>query len=386
MGKNNSICVVTTSHPVDDDRIFQKQVMSLLENGCKVFYIVRNCKDLKFKGENFTCSGLPPFEGRFLRLIFLPLIAFFKVLRTNCKTVHFHDSETQSVALLWKLLGKKVIYDIHENYPNQILLKNWMGIFRFPISKIYSLFERVLSHLWDANIVAYPTIGLSYPNRYIIGNYAKFSSIQKLPYNGRLLKLKENGTVLLFYGGMISKKRGICELLKALEYLDDQNVKLILAGPWESEDLKKQCFSMAGWNKVIYLGYLDYMDYLKAMKSCDIGLINFLPSKHHGGAYPNKLYDYMAASLAIVMSNFPHWIKEFEDIAIFVNPEDPKDIADKIRYLIENNEPLKDLRTKSKKLGLKKYSWESESKKLIGLYKKLGIKNAKTDSPPCQRK
>jgi len=79
----------------------------------------------------------------------------------------------------------------------------------------------------------------------------------------------------------------------------------------------------------------------------------------------------MACSLPVVMSNFPYWQKIFKGYALFTNPYDPKDIAEKILYLLDNPNEAKKMGGRGRKLIEEKYSWETESKKLLEMYNNL---------------
>ena len=48
---------------------------------------------------------------------------FWLALKTNSKIYHFHDPELIPYAILLRLFGKKVIYDVHEDLPEDIVKK-----------------------------------------------------------------------------------------------------------------------------------------------------------------------------------------------------------------------------------------------------------------------
>ncbi len=71
------------------------------------------------------------------------------------------------------------------------------------------------------------------------------------------------------------------------------------------------------------------------------------------------------------MSNFPYWQETFVECALFADPYNPKDIADKILYLLDNPDKAKQLGDRGRQLTIEKYNWKAESKKLLGLYENL---------------
>ena len=66
-----------------------------------------------------------------------------------------------------------------------------------------------------------------------------------------------------------------------------------------------------------------------------------------------------------------YWKDIFEDCALFADPYDPKDIAQKILFLLENINIMKKMGKDGRKLIVEKYNWEEESKKLLEIYEGL---------------
>ena len=105
----------------------------------------------------------------------------------------------------------------------------------------------------------------------------------------------------------------------------------------------------------------------------DIGIVCFLPEPNHINAIPNKLFEYMAAGLAVIASNFPLWQKIVKEIGsgICVDPLNPKEIAQAINYLHHKKSLVYRMGTKGQKAVLSKYNWEKEKHKLLELYNEI---------------
>ena len=54
------------------------------------------------------------------------LTIFFWALQERADIYHFHDPELMGVGLALRLCGKKVVYDVHEDVPLQIMNKTWI--------------------------------------------------------------------------------------------------------------------------------------------------------------------------------------------------------------------------------------------------------------------
>jgi len=88
---------------------------------------------------------------------------------------------------------------------------------------------------------------------------------------------------------------------------------------------------------------------------------------------PNKIFEYMIAGLPVIASNFPLWkeIVEGNNCGICVNPLDPKEIANAIKYLIDHPDEARAMGENGRRSVLEKYNWEKESEKLIRLYEEI---------------
>jgi len=86
---------------------------------------------------------------------------------------------------------------------------------------------------------------------------------------------------------------------------------------------------------------------------------------------PIKAFEYLAARLPIIISDSAYWRNEFDGCALFVDPEKPKDITNKILQLLEDDKLHSKLAKRGRELIEKHYNWEKESNKLLELYKNI---------------
>ena len=80
-------------------------------------------------------------------------------LKLNADIYHIHDPELLKIVKPLKRKGKKVVYDVHEDLPRQILSKHWIpGILRKLISITTEVYENRISKKCDYIITATPFI------------------------------------------------------------------------------------------------------------------------------------------------------------------------------------------------------------------------------------
>ncbi len=362
------ICQVSSVHPSTDTRVFFKECKALAEAGYNVVLIARD------KGSARTESGVEivPFHlytNRFKRMLFSPFRMLRMALKEKAAIYHFHDPELIFVGLMLKLFGKKVIYDVHEDVPKQIMGKSYIRslLFRRVLSSVVKTVEKTAALFFDRIITATGDIALHF-------NPLKTTVVRNLPVlqlmaaPAALDIVKEKPAIV--YVGVLSRIRGLVEIVQAMEYVGPK-AELWLVGSWERDELYEECRKLKGWQYVRFFGPKPQKEAYTYMRNADIGIVNFHPLPNHVNALPNKIFEYMALALPLVLSNFPSWVETFADYAVFADPYDPKDIADKISTLLEN----RDLRTEKGRKGKKSidsgYSWEHEKNVLLHLYRDM---------------
>jgi glycosyltransferase involved in cell wall biosynthesis len=361
------ICILTSAHPVFDGRIFHKEAKTLLQAGYNVTIIAQHNKEETIDGVKII--PLPRPVGKFERMTKVVWRLFRLALKEKADVYHFHDPELILVGIVLKLLGKKVVYDVHEDYSKQILYKEWVGkvYVRKAVAFITSMIEQTGVFLFNGIAAATPDIAKKF-------NPTKTILLRNLPVlglinNAKRLEIQKERPIIIYAGGL-SMIRGIKEIIQAMDFVENK-AKLWLLGKWENEEFKKECEGLKGWKYTECLGFVPLSEVYKYTKVADIGISILHPTKNYITSLPIKAFEYMACSLPTVMSNFPYWQEIFGECALFVNPYDAKDIADKINYLLNNTEQAKNMGEIGKKLVAEKYNWESESRRLTGLYEQL---------------
>lgn len=359
------VCHISTVHPLHDIRILYKECFSLAEAGFDVSLVINAEKEEVINGVKVI--PLKPSKNRVARVLFKPFSALSKALKTKSKIYHFHDPELIPLGIFLKILGKKVIFDSHENVTHQIENKTWLGP-KF-IRKIVAFFYRIIEKfgIWCFNSVISVTPEivqfLSPKKGVLVSNYPIISMIEEIE---QAEKFEEN---TIIYAGGLTKIRGLLEICKAVS-LTDLPVKLLLYGAWESEAFKEECLKQ-DTEKIEYLGKVPMEEIYYNMKKAHIGIATFLPEKNHLNCLPNKIFEYMTCGIPIIISNFDYWKNAYGEYAFFVNPEDPKEIKKAIETFFNNKDKYQNIGEVGYQEIKQNYSWESEAKKLINLYHKL---------------
>ena len=135
---SRKIAHLTTVHPRGDTRILYRQASALAEDSDWDFFLIvadgRGSESLDINGATVEIHDLGKIPGgRMGRAILGPWRAFWELRRLRVNIVHFHDPGLIPLGLVLKLCRHKVIYDVHEDTPRQVLHKFWLpGCFAFP--------------------------------------------------------------------------------------------------------------------------------------------------------------------------------------------------------------------------------------------------------------
>lgn len=368
MSQPIKIAHLTSVHKDGDVRIFHKECVSLAEHGYEVSLIIPNSVSRIEKGVKII-SFPSKLRFRFMRVIRTVNKVYKKAVEINADVYHLHDPELLRIALKLKRRGKKVIYDAHEDLPRQILGKRYLpSVFRGFISRLVEIVENKKVRKIDGVVAATP---------FIRDRFLKINSnaidVNNFPIVNELLidfdYHKKSERIICYVGG-ISEIRGIKELTDAIEKID---VKLILAGQFDGVDIETEIKNKPSWSKVDFRGFVNRDDVVSIYKQAQAGIVTLHPLINYLDALPVKMFEYMAAGVPVVASDFPLWKKIVVDgnCGVCVDPLDTNSIAEGIMKILSDPERARVMSENGKQLIKEVYNWDIEKKKLVDFYRKL---------------
>jgi len=361
------VCHFTSIHPAGDTRIFVKECSSLVKAGFDVYLVAVNAKEQVINGVNIVSVNVRN-SGRLNRMLFTTKKVYQKALELDADIYHFHDPELIPSALNLIAKGKKVIYDVHEDIPKQILAKYYIpGPFRKLISGYVERLEKRAAKKFSWIVTATP---------FIRDLFLKYNSntteICNFPLVGELTASVPFTTrpKQLCYIGSITKARGIIELVKAMDSLP---YTLHLCGEFSPASLREEALQLSGWKQVVEHGYAPREVVRTVLESSRIGMVTLHPIINYIDAYPVKMFEYMMAGIPVIASDIPLWKQIVDETGggVCVDPLNPDAIRKAIVNLMENEEASIKMGEAGRKAVLSKYNWGNEEAKLIAIYKKL---------------
>jgi len=388
-------------HKLYDDRIYWKEAISLVRHGYSVWFILASDSDesgitdeginfIKIKKKifiknrvlNFFLNTYHP-DGLYQRM-------FKEASIVEADVYHFHDLNVNRVASKLKHLPwrPKIIYDVHEPFPENIIDYNKTTGIKAFLKKCYSGYirwwEGRCSRRYDIIITTEENLrdrfaGITGKNNVeIIFNYTDMLSGESLGLNDKIYDA--------VYCGGITELRGAFRILEAVKLVvrEMPAFKILFLGSYFPPELKDQMEEYAAENKirdnVILKTEVAYNDVSQYYRQSKLGLGIFLPVPTHRIILQIKIFEYFNFGLPVIGSNFGH-IRNYIHLnkaGIIVDPENPSEIAKAmIKLLTEEN--LYSSLSKNAIKASANYQWPMMEEKLFKIYDLLVGTETKTE-------
>lgn len=342
----------------------------MARQGYKVTLIVPHQGDER---ENHVHVRALPKPGSRLERMSCTVIRILCVaVAENAGIYHFHDPELIPVGMLLKLLGKRVVYDVHEDLPRQILNKYWIPAWlRGFIANAAEMVENACAYVFDGIVAATPAIAGRFPAN-------KTATVQNFPVIGEMASGKDRPYAgrahMIAYVGSIGEIRGIRKMVQAMALLPQgRDARLLLAGSFRPSRLEAEVKQLPGWSRVSFLGWQPRHEVRNLLAQSRVGLVLFHPTPNHTQAQPNKLFEYMSAAIPVIASDFPLWreIVNESGCGMVVDPLDIHAVAEAIEWLLAHPREAEAMGRRGQEAVRKKYNWNAEAIKLLEMYKRL---------------
>ena len=175
--------------------------------------------------------------------------------------------------------------------------------------------------------------------------------------------------VILFCGGYTERK-GIYEIIDALDEIHHEDVHLVFVGHYG--DLDEELIDGLQRSRHDSYRVLSGMDPLGLRRWFAIADIYMLPS--HAEGRPNTVYESMASETAVVasaVSGIPEQVEDGET-GVLIPPKDPARLASALNRLLEEAETRERMGENGKKrLVDKDWTWKAHGKRLHEIHESV---------------
>jgi glycosyltransferase involved in cell wall biosynthesis len=303
---------VTTVHPPLDTRIFYKQVRSLHAAGYAVELATTVPRAEHHEGVSLLPLG--SFTGpRWLRLMRDARALALMLARTQA-VIHIHDPELLVVAFLPALLGRRLIYDVHEFYAERFAQTHWIPApLRASVARLYDLVERVVLPRFAGVVIVAEAMRARYAG--LVGS-ERVALVRNFPSIGpddvetaRRSPHPLGGRPYILHTGGASIWRAFDDIVAAAEQLRRRECNLPIVTIGETDfsgfaaSQRAQLQERAQRADVRVMGPVSYREALSFLAHASVGYLPLCESENNRRGLPNKLFEYFLFGLPIVATD-----------------------------------------------------------------------------------
>ena len=201
-------------------------------------------------------------------------------------------------------------------------------------------------------------------NPLVINNVFELKHIQKSTIR------PDSQLKLFWFSQTIGKNRGLEDVIGALNILENDAIELHFLGNCNSVSIN-HFNSLVTYEKaqIFFHKPISSEEVFHFSSQFDIGLA-LEPGFCYNNkiALSNKLFSYLISGLTLIVSDTKaqkSFIEKNEGAGFVYQIGNAVELADKIDYLFQNRNILKDCKLKATQLAIDKYNWELESAKFL---------------------
>ncbi|MBE7163401.1 MAG: glycosyltransferase [Williamsia herbipolensis] len=366
---------VSSAHPWTDNRVHRRSAAAAADAGYRTALVAVRTAD---HGSDRDWSMPDPQTGvyvrrlprrgrRLTRVVVGSVQAVTAAVGSRAHVVHLHDPELVWAVPLLRALGRRVVYDAHEDLPDQVRGKAYLPSLLRPAAVALAHVVVRLASTADTVVAATPAVARRFPQ----GRTVVVRNLPVVRAADELAPPPDVRPAAAVYLGSLSVSRGVDVLCDLAEPgVLPPGWRLVIAGPREPGAGGGRLDRLADAGAIDVRGVLPPDAARDLLLDARVGLLPLMPTPAYRNAIPTKLFEYMAAGLGIVATDIPFWraLLDGHDCVQWVPPGDAASIADAIRRYDDDPDLLVRHAADGRALVADRYRWECEARRLVDVY------------------
>lgn len=314
-------------------------------------------------------------------------VALFHEMRLALRVARRHGFDTLQacnppdliflVALPFKLLGKRFIFDHHDINPELYEAKFGKRGFFW---RLMVLFERwtfrsadvVISTNESYRAIAQERGGVASGDVFVVRSGPDLNRLIVTDPNP---KWRNGRAQMVGYVGVMGDQEGIDLLLESARIISqerDRDVQFVLVGGGPALDgLKAQAEALGLSDHVTFTGRAPDMDLFEVLSTADVCVNPDRVNPMNDKSTMNKILEYMAFSKPIVQFEVTEGRYSAGRSSLYAAPNDVGDMADKILQLLDDPEQSAEMGRFGRTRVEAELGWDHQVDALIGAYQRV---------------
>lgn len=317
------------------------------------------------------------YSSFFIRSFFLLNWLF---LKNRYDVIHAHNMPDFLVFLgvIPKLLGSKVILDLHDPTPEMLITKfaedrdSWLIKMLKWQEKASIKFAHKIITTNKSFVDKFVSRGCP-PNKINIVMNSPQDSIFNKSVNKSKEKSDENKYIVMYHGIIITRY-GFEELLNAIYLLKDKipGLELRIYGTGEDISLFLEIVKRLNIENIVkYFGQVSIEKIVEIIPECDVGIIPNRLTPFTRINFPTRIFEYLYIKKPVVVPRTQGINDYFDEGSIFYfDAGNAENLANVIFNIYSDRAKAVEVVNKGYEI-YQKHRWESQSKNLIKIYKEL---------------
>ena len=309
------------------------------------------------------------------------VMSIYVALKHGFDVIHAHNPPDTLwlVALPWRLLGKKYIFDHHDLCPE--LYRSRYGAKHDLLANVLQFLEwgnLKLANLTIATNESYKQIQIQRGGRkaetiFIVRNGPNWDRMQLPPANKRLLEMQKQ---ILLYVGSLNPQDGVDYLLRSLNHLlhdlKREDFYCVIIGTGDSlEDLRSLAKELKLDDHVELTGYVSDTELQQLLAAADICMDPDPSSPLNDVSTWIKIMEYMAHAKPIVSFDLKETRYSAQAAALYVQPNDELAFAQATAKLMDEPDARRKMGAFGRQRVENELQWSIVSKQLVAAYESL---------------
>jgi len=307
------------------------------------------------------------------------ILSLFVLLTDGFDVIHAHNPPDTFVlvALWYKLLGKKFVFDHHDLAP-EMYYARFGGIGNPVVYRALVWFERLTCRLADHIIApneSYKAVemqrsGVEASRITVVRNGPDLARVRVVEPDA---ELRAMGKTIIGFAGEMGIHDGVDYFLRAAKHLREDlgrdDFFCILVGTGDAWDSLRQLSKQLGQEEYVrFTGYVSDEELMRYLSAADICVDPDPKNPFNDRSTMNKMLEYMALGKPIVAFDLTEHRVSAQDAAVYAQPNDELDFARHIALLMDDPQRRRSMGASGRRRIETELAWVHQEQRLREAY------------------